>query len=170
MLADKAGVKRTTLNEWHQWQRQELHTLYLFDVRAASEYDQGHLPGSRHVPGGQLVQETDHYASVRHARIVLIDDDGVRANSTGSWLAQLAQLIGKPVTVLKGRNTAWKAAGLPVVQGETTLLLPRIDRYRRPYEGTDNTPEAMQAYLDWEYGLVAQQDRDGTHGFNVLTA
>lgn len=55
-------------------------------------------------------------------------------------------------------------------QGETTLLLPRIDRYRRPYEGTDNTPEAMQAYLDWEYGLVAQLDRDGTHGFNVLTA
>lgn len=114
MLADKAGVKRTTLNEWHQWQRQELHTLYLFDVRAASEYEQGQL-SARHVPGGQLVQETDHYASVRHARIVLIDDDGVRANSTGSWLAQLAQLIGKPVTVLKGGDTAWKAAGLPVV-------------------------------------------------------
>jgi hypothetical protein len=27
----------------------------------------------------------------------------------------------------------------------------------------------MQAYLDWEYGLIAQLDRDGTHGFNVLT-
>jgi len=26
----------------------------------------------------------------------------------------------------------------------------------------------MQAYLDWEYGLVAQLDRDGTHGFRVL--
>jgi hypothetical protein len=26
----------------------------------------------------------------------------------------------------------------------------------------------MQAYLDWEYGLTAQLDRDGTHGFRVL--
>jgi len=26
----------------------------------------------------------------------------------------------------------------------------------------------MQAYLDWEYGLVAQLERDGTHGFFVI--
>jgi hypothetical protein len=26
----------------------------------------------------------------------------------------------------------------------------------------------MQAYLDWEFGLVAQLARDGTHGFRVL--
>jgi hypothetical protein len=26
----------------------------------------------------------------------------------------------------------------------------------------------MQAYLDWEYGLVAQLERDGTHGFYVI--
>ncbi len=34
----------------------------------------------RSTPGGQLVQETDHVASVRGARLVLVDDDGVRAN------------------------------------------------------------------------------------------
>ena len=28
----------------------------------------------------------------------------------------------------------------------------------------------MQAYLDWEFGLVAQLARDGTHGFKVLGA
>jgi hypothetical protein len=27
---------------------------------------------------------------------------------------------------------------------------------------------AMQGYLDWEYGLVAQLGRDGTHGFYVI--
>jgi len=26
----------------------------------------------------------------------------------------------------------------------------------------------MQGYLDWEFGLVAQLERDGTHGFQVL--
>ena len=41
-------------------------------------------------------------------------------------------------------------------------------RYRRPYEGTAVDAAAMQAYLDWEYGLVAQLRRDGTHGFFVI--
>ena len=30
---------------------------------------------------------------------------------------------------------------------------------------TDNRAEAMQAYLDWEFGLVGQLERDGTHHF-----
>lgn len=81
---------------------------------------------------------------------------------------QIATLSGKPVRVLAGGNAAWRAAGLPTEQGEQRLLSPPIDRYRRPYEGTDIEPDVMQAYLDWEYGLVAQLDRDGTHGFRVL--
>ena len=63
---------------------------------------------------------------------------------------------------------AWQQAGLPLVAGQEQLLSPRIDRYRRPYEGTDNASEAMQAYLDWEFGLVEQLGRDGTHGFFVM--
>jgi hypothetical protein len=47
---------------------------------------------------------------------------------------------------------------------------PPTDRYRRPYEGTGAPEKAMQDYLDWEYGLVAQLERDGTHCFNVLLA
>ena len=42
------------------------------------------------------------------------------------------------------------------------------NRYRRPYEGTDVAEKAMQAYLDWEYGLVEQLRLDGTHGFYVI--
>ena len=52
-------------------------------------------------------------------------------------------------------------------------MIPKPDpshRYRRPYEGTDIKESAMQAYLDWEYGLVDQLARDGTHGFRVLAA
>lgn len=65
---------------------------------------------------------------------------------------------------------AWAAMGHATEHGETRLASPRIDRYRRPYEGTNNPREAMQGYLDWEYGLVAQLGRDGTHGFSVLSA
>ena len=38
----------------------------------------------------------------------------------------------------------------------------------REYEGTDNPVEAMQGYLDWEFGLVEQLGRDGTHHFRVI--
>jgi len=50
-------------------------------------------------------------------------------------------------------------------------VLPRPDpahRYRRPYEGTEVAGAAMQAYLEWEYGLVDQLRRDDTHGFYVI--
>src|SRR5438477_7336769 len=64
-------------------------TLYVFDVRSPEEYIAGHLAGSRSAPGGQLVQATDAYMATRNARIVLTDDDGVRAVMTGSWLVQM---------------------------------------------------------------------------------
>lgn len=272
-VADRAGVARIDLTGLHRWQAEPARTTYLFDVRTPEEFALGHLPGARSTPGGQLVQETDHFASVRGARLVLVDDDGVRANMSASWLAQLgwqvavlegasvadfsepgawvapvpapppaqaitpatlaewleqpgtqvldfttsanhvrqhvpgavwalrsqlvqvvaalpeaqhfvvtcgssqlaryavpevAALSGKPVFVLEGGNSAWIAAGLPTEQGEQRLGAPRIDRYRRPYEGTDNPREAMQGYLDWEFGLVEQLGRDGTHGFFVI--
>ncbi|MFJ7007703.1 rhodanese-related sulfurtransferase [Pseudomonas putida] len=273
-VADRAGVLRLEREALAAWQADTQRTTYLFDVRTPEEYAQGHLPASRSVPGGQLVQETDHVASVRGARIVLVDDDGVRANMSASWLAQmgwqvavldgvsaqdfsengdwqapqpplpavteigveqvddwlqtpgtvlldfttsanyvkrhipgahwairaqlpqvleqlpvaeryvltcgssllarfaavdLQALTQTPVYVLDGGTARWIAAGKPLESGETHLAVARTDRYRRPYEGTDNPREAMQGYLDWEFGLIAQLERDGTHGFNVLS-
>ncbi|MEQ5841152.1 rhodanese-related sulfurtransferase [Paraburkholderia acidicola] len=277
-LADRAGVHRTTLDEAATWSADTSRTTYRFDVRTPTEYEAAHAPGFQGAPGGQLVQETEMFAPVRGARVVLFDDDGVRANMTASWLAQMnidvyvvdeassealtehgawrgpkpqpvatqtvapdvlatwladsssgtvvldftssanhvkahipgawwalrsrlagntsdlrelpdakryvvtcatsalapfaapeiAALTGKPVHLLAGGTAAWIQAGLPVESGDTQLASPRIDRYRRPYEGTDSAHEAMNAYLEWEYGLVAQLERDGTHGFFVI--
>ncbi|RCW69183.1 rhodanese-like domain-containing protein [Pseudorhodoferax soli] len=273
--ARRAGVGRATTQALARWRAERGRTLYAFDVRTPEDYAAGHLPGFASAPGGQLVQETDHSVPVRGARIVLVDDDGVRANMTGSWLAQMgwevyvldgagafdergAALPALPpapdaeritpaqlsaaladsvvvdlgpgqahvrghipgawfairaqlrqaidhlpragqyvltsadgvlspyaapelqallaargqgtagVQVLAGGTAAWAAAGLPLETGEPRLATPRTDRYRRPYEGTDAPRAAMQGYLDWEFGLVAQLARDGTHGFRVL--
>ena len=70
-------------------QEMDRRTLYLFDVRSPEEYLAGHLHSTINAPGGQLVQTTDSFAATRNARIVLIDDHGVRATMTASWLIQM---------------------------------------------------------------------------------
>lgn len=159
-VAYRAGVRRLDADEARALQADARRTLYRFDVRSAEEYAAGHLAGFRHYPGGQLVQEIDIAAPVRGARILLTDDKSVRADMTASWLAQM----GWEVYVLDGGYGRELTAGPP-------LELPKPDpahRYRRPYEGTNVDKAAMQAYLDWEFGLVEQLRRDGTHGFFVI--
>ncbi|MBR0870695.1 thiosulfate sulfurtransferase [Bradyrhizobium tropiciagri] len=159
-VAYRAGVRRIGAGELAALEGDAHRTLYRFDVREAEEYAGGHLAGFRHYAGGQLVQEIDMAAPVRGARIVLTDDRSIRAEMTASWLAQM----GWEVYVLDGGYDGALEVGPPVV-------VPKPDpahRYRRPYEGTDVQEQAMQAYLDWEYGLVEQLRRDGTHGFYVI--
>eukprot|EP01037_Dinobryon_pediforme_P018088 gene18088-18327_t len=88
-VADRAGVKRLTWDELQDLRQDVKRTTYLFDVRTPQEYESAHVSGFVSAPGGQLVQETEVNAPVRGARIVLLDDDGVRANMTASWLAQM---------------------------------------------------------------------------------
>jgi rhodanese-related sulfurtransferase len=159
-VAYRAGVRHLSPEEALALEQQTYRTLYRFDVRTSEDYAAGHLPGFRHYPGGQLVQEIDMAAPVRGARILLTDDKGVRADMTASWLAQM----GWETYVLEGGYDR------PLEQGPPEVW-PKPDssqRYRRPYEGTDVAAGAMQAYLDWEYGLVDQLRRDATHGFFVI--
>ena len=277
-VAARAGVRQISSAELRSLADGGHRTVYRFDVRTPEEYVTGHPAGFRPAPGGQLVQETDWFAPVRGALVVLADDDGGRAAMTGSWLAQMgwdvalwppdpagpaeagpwrpalpprpevtlvdpAQLddwqragealvvdvdtsrrfpaghvpgavwalrsdlsgagrsgllsraarlvltsadgilaafaaadvprrahgVQAAVAVLDGGTAGWAASGRPLQAGPGQMLSSPVDVYRRPYEGTDVDPAAMQAYLDWEHGLVAQLDRDGTHGFTVLT-
>ena len=70
--------------------------------------------------------------------------------------------------MLDGGTDRWIAEGRPTESGFEGAISPSRDHYKRPYEGTDNAAAAMQAYLDWEYGLVDQLARDATHGFVVI--
>jgi rhodanese-related sulfurtransferase len=159
-VAYRAGVRHIGVSELRLLADDISRTLYLFDVRTPEEYQAGHVPGFYSAPGGQLVQETDFFAPVRGARIVLSDPLGARAEMTASWLAQMAW----EVYVLEG------TADTRFIKADSAAPPPRTvnGRYKRPYEGTDSPASAMQAYLDWEYGLVAQLERDGTHGFYVI--
>jgi len=269
----RAGVRRLDPAGLVRLEADVARTLYRFDVRLPEVYAAGHIPGFRNAQGGQLVQETDMFAAVRGARIVVADDIGVRAHMSASWLAQmgwevyvleggfegeletgawcptrpalpdvpalapaaladliangsalvidvgpskayrqahipgaqfairarlaslrgeledpnrsvvftspdgalaklaaqdLRDLTGRAPLVLAGGTAAWRAEGFALEAGFDRALSPPDDIYRRPYEGSDHPVEAMQAYLDWEFGLVDQLARDASHGFYVI--
>lgn len=118
-VATRFGVRRTTARQVADWQADPDRTLFLLDVRTAGEYAAGHWPGSRHAPGGQLVQATDEYVAVKGARIVLADGpDAVRATMTASWLVQLGHtdvsvLADVPARPETGATDATPALHMP---------------------------------------------------------
>jgi rhodanese-related sulfurtransferase len=102
----------------------EDHTLYICDVRTIEEYAAGHVPEARHTPGGQLVQATDSFVPVSNARVVICDDDGVRATMAASWLRQLGRRNIFVLDAEPGTQTGPDAAavlGLPDDRAEREI-------------------------------------------------
>ncbi len=88
-VAKKFAVKFVPAKTVGAWRRDAGRTLYLLDVRSREEFEARHITGSRHAPGGQVVQATDEFIGVRNARVVLIDPARVRSVMTASWLNQM---------------------------------------------------------------------------------
>ena len=88
-FATRCGVQAIDVRGLNALEADRSRTLYVLDVRDPQEFAVAHRPGSANAPGGQLVQATDQWIAVRNARIVLIDDDGVRARMAGGWLRQM---------------------------------------------------------------------------------
>ena len=88
-VGQRFGVREITAEQLDRWRADESRTTYVLDVRTPEEFADGHIEGSSSAPGGQLVQATDEYVATRNARLVLVDDTGVRATMTASWLRQL---------------------------------------------------------------------------------
>ena len=98
--ADRFGVQYIDAATLARWRSESAErTLYILDVRTAEEFEEGHLAGSRHAPGGQLVQSTDSFMATHRARVVLVDPELVRAEMSASWLRQLGW---QEVYVLEG--------------------------------------------------------------------
>ncbi len=126
-LLFRAGVPRVDQATVKQWLSETDRNTYVFDVRSPEEFAQGHWAGASSAPGGQLLEETDRYIGVRGARVVLYDDDGVRASTTASWLAQM----GWQVAVMKDLTSqdlqskaTWSEEELPPTLAPLTVVDP----------------------------------------------
>jgi len=126
-VAKRFGVERIDAATLARWQGEAAaRTLYVFDVRSPDEYAAGHVPGMKHVAGGQLVQETDRHAATWGARVVVVDDEGVRAVMTAHWMKQMGWDAVAMTVDMRAVGTevgAWK----PRVLGLETAVVASID-------------------------------------------
>ncbi len=136
-VAERFGVETISPRDFADWQYDRQRTLYLLDVRDPAEYRFAHLPGARPAPGGQLVQATDEYVGVRGARIVLTDDDGVRATMTASWLKQMGW---DDVRVLEGGLD-----GAAPATGKYRPRIPGLDSANPSTVGADELAGMIEA-------------------------
>ena len=88
-LRVRSGVSKLDREGLKAFLQESHRTTMLLDVRSPQAYALGHWPGALSAPAGNLIEQTDVYAGVRGARLVLYDDDGVRASVAASWLAQM---------------------------------------------------------------------------------
>jgi 3-mercaptopyruvate sulfurtransferase SseA len=137
--------------------------VLVIDFSTHAFYVRGHIPGAWFALRSELTEALKSIPSAAH--YVLTSTPPELAVFAA---AEMQACSGKVLSVLQGGNAEWSKTGHPMEKGETLLASPARDRYKRPYEGTNVGPEAMQAYLDWEFGLVAQLAKDGTHHFWVL--
>ena len=137
----------------------------ILDLGPSPAHRRGHVPGAWFAVRSRLAEALAKVGARDFEAVVLTSPDGVLAQFAAP---EVEALTGRAPFVLDGGTAAWAKAGLPLETGLPRPASEPDDVYRRPYEGTDNAASAMQAYLDWEFGLVEQLRRDGTHGFHVI--
>ena len=139
-----------------------LSNASVVDLARSPVYRRGHIPGAFFASGPELIQDLRVLEGI--GPIVLTSSDGIVAALN---VNDARKGISREVFYLSGGTDAWISAG-HALETETRWLSQPIDVYKRPYEGTGNAREAMQGYLDWEYGLVGQLANDGVSNFHVV--
>ena len=85
----------------------------VLDVRSASEYRSGHIPGAIHLPFWAIFWQRRKLPADRQSQLVLTCEHGPRAELAHS---QLALLGYRSLSLLRGHMSAWRRSGFPVTK------------------------------------------------------
>ena len=141
---------------------QTLENATVIDLARSPAYRKGHVPGAWHASGPELARDLQTVEG--EGPIVLTCPDGMVALAN---VDDARKAVLRRVLYLEGGTAAWAAVKQPL-ETEVRWLSKPVDVYKRPYEGTGNDREAMEAYIQWEHELVAQLANDGVARFHVV--
>jgi len=118
----------------------------LVDVRSASEFATGHIPGAVHMPLEQIESRVDDLNA--NLPIILICKGGQRARMA----AALLEPCRPQAKVLEGGTDAWRGAGHPIVAScNTRWSLERQARLGAGLLALTGTLLAVMISVRWAY-------------------
>ena len=85
----------------------------VLDVREESEYDEGHIPNSIHIPADKIKDRMEELEKYKDKPIVVIYRSGVRSGSASATLHTNGFSL---IHNLTGGIDTWKNADLPIVK------------------------------------------------------
>lgn len=83
----------------------------ILDVRSKREFDQGHVPGARHIPFWKMASQAQTLSAFQERPIVVYCGHGPRAYIAG---AALRRRGFTNVAYLSGHMKTWKSMHLPL--------------------------------------------------------
>ena len=124
-----ADLLREARSQIKEVSAQEVETLpagaaTIVDVREASEWEQGHLPGANHISKSYIEQQIEGAVPDRDAPVILYCAGGVRSLFAAQTLAGMGYTN---VASMAGGFQAWKSAGL---EFETPVVLSAEQKQR----------------------------------------
>ncbi len=137
----------------------EIDDVTVVDLSASPHYRRGHIPGAWFAIRGRLDRALEKIEM--RGTLVLTSEDGVLA---GLAVEEARALTKASVRWLKGGNAAWAAAGFPL-STSVQMADEAVDVWLKPYERSNDTEAAMNAYLSWEVDLLERIKQDGTTHF-----
>ena len=87
----------------------------VLDIRGQSDFEKGHIIGSRHLLPSQVDPEGKLLAKAKEKPVVVVCAAGMTATGVA---ARLHKAGFKRVSVLEGGIGAWQQAGLPLAKGK----------------------------------------------------
>ena len=119
--------------------------LAIVDVREASEWEQGHLPGAIHISKSYIEQQIEAAVPDRNQSVILYCAGGVRSLFAAETLQELGYA---DVASMSGGFQAWKSGGLPWL-APVTLTAEQKQRYSRhlliPEVGTEGQKRLLDS-------------------------
>ena len=85
----------------------------VIDVRPATEFAQGHLPGARNVTAAELQAKIGQIAKNKNNPVLLVCQTGLQSQKASRTFTDAGYA---EVHVLQGGVDAWQKAGMPVVK------------------------------------------------------
>jgi rhodanese-related sulfurtransferase len=176
LVAATAGTPDVTARDLQAMLR-DGQDVVVVDARRFEEYQTMSIPTATSVPGAELILRVGALAPDPATTVVV--NCGRRTRSIIGTQSLINAGQANRVMALRNGTIGWTLAGLPLDHGQARRAPEvRAAAARRAQAaawavasqaGVRQIGSGELRALDWEHGLVAQLERDGTHGFTVLT-